>query len=412
LVSRLAFLLVAALLACDARGQAHTTDVYVFWQRGCPYCEREIDYLTRLEMRDPAVRAHYFELRGTANARLYRAIVEELELRRVGTPLTVIGGTAILGYLDDASTGREIDALVAACARAACVDRLAALAAELGATEDRARALVEIDTSTSRPTAEAGSLESIEPERRVRLPWLGEVDLRSLSLPLLTVTLAAIDGFNPCAMWVLVFLIGLLLGLQDAARRWVLGGAFLLTTAVVYYAVIAAWLNALLVFGAVAWLRAAVGVVALAGGMYYAYEYFRNPEALCRVASDAQRQRVMTRLRAAAAEPKFFAAIAAVVALAVGVNFIEFLCSAGIPAVYTQVLALTPMPTWEHHAWLALYVLVFLADDVAVFTAAMLTLELTGTSARYAHHVQLLGGAVLLVLGVLLIARPEWLTFG
>jgi hypothetical protein len=168
----------------------------------------------------------------------------------------------------------------------------------------------------------------------------------------------------------------------------------------------------LLVLGAIAWLRVVIGIVALAGGAYYAYEYFRSREALCRVASAAQRQRVMTRLRAAAAEPRFFAAAAAVVALAVGVNFIELLCSAGIPAVYTQILALTPMPTWQHHLWLALYVLVFLADDVAVFVAAMITLQVTGASVRYAHHAQLLGGAVLLVVGALLIARPEWLAFG
>jgi hypothetical protein len=97
---------------------------------------------------------------------------------------------------------------------------------------------------------------------------------------------------------------------------------------------------------------------------------------------------------------------------AVGVNFIELLCSAGIPAVYTQVLALTPMTRWKHHLWLGLYVLIFLADDLAIFAGAMLTLQVTGGAGRYAHHAQLVGGIALLVVGVLLITRPEWLYLG
>jgi hypothetical protein len=403
-------LICSALFASAALCQSHETEVYLFWQRGCVHCEDAVDYVTRLEARDPSVRVHYLELRGADNRVFYRAALERLELTRLAVPLTVIDTTAIVGYLDDASTGRQIDELVARCAQSVCVNTLAALAVEMPMSDDRGLALGAIDASPVIPNG-APAVGGAAREA-VRLPWLGEVDLQSSSLPVLTVVLAAVDGFNPCAMWVLVFLIGLLLGLQDPVRRWMLGGVFLLTTALVYYGVIAAWLNVLLVLGLVAWLRIVVGIGALAGGVYYAYQYFRSGEALCRVASAAERQSVTTRLRAAALEPRFFAAAAAIAMLAVGVNFVELLCSAGIPAVYTQVLALTPMPTWQHHLWLALYVLVFLADDVAIFVAAMLTLKVTGAAGRYAHHAQLVGGVVLLVVGALLIGRPEWLRFG
>jgi hypothetical protein len=124
-----------------------------------------------------------------------------------------------------------------------------------------------------------------------------------------------------------------------------------------------------------------------------------------------RRQRIMTGLRAAAGEPRFVAAVAAVIVLAIGVNFVELLCSAGIPAVYTQILALTPMAAWQYYAWLAAYVLVFLADDVAIFVTAMLTLQIAGAH-RYAHRAQLVGAVVLLIIGALLILRPEWLVFG
>jgi hypothetical protein len=325
-------------------------------------------------------------------------------------PLIVIGATAIEGFLDAATTGRSIEDLVARCRASVCPSAIARSGEELRLVDDRALALAEIGRETARETAEAAP--SGGGAVRFSVPWLGEIDLRTLSLPVLTVVLAAADGFNPCAMWVLVLLIGLLLGLRDPARRWLLGAAFLLTTAVVYYAIIAAWLGALLVFGLVTWLRVAVGALAIAGGAYYVHGALRHPEVVCRLAKDSRRERILARLRTAVAEPRFLVAAAAIIVLAAGVNFIELLCSAGIPAVYTQVLALTPMAAWEYYAWLALYVLVFIADDLAIFIGAMFTLEASGAAGRYAHHAQLAGGVVLVGIGALLVLRPDWLLFG
>lgn len=395
----------AALLACAALVAAaavESAEVYVFWQRGCAHCERALGYTMRLESAEPDIDVLYYEIRARRNARLYRAAVEALGVERLGVPMTVVGSSAIVGYLDDASTGAQIRALAAECRRTGCTSPLAAFAAELGAAEDSALAAAELGFAPAVPDA-------AEPPEPFRVPLIGEVDLRDLSLPVLTLTLAAVDGFNPCALWVLVFLIGLLLGHPDPLRRWWLGGVFLATTALVYYVVIAAWLNAVLLLGAVAWLRIAIGLTALGGGAYYAYRYFRA-DRTCRVVGAKRRQRILAGLRAAALEPRFAAAAAAIAALAIGVNFVELLCSAGIPAVYTQILAMTPMPAWQYHAWLGAYVLVFVADDAAIFVTAMLTLQLAGVD-RYAHRAQLIGAIVLLTVGALLLARPEWLTF-
>ena len=99
-------------------------------------------------------------------------------------------------------------------------------------------------------------------------------------------------------------------------------------------------------------------------------------------------------------------------ALAFAVNLVELLCSAGIPAVYTQVLALSNLPVWQYYAYLALYILVFMLDDLFVFVVAMKTLQVTGATTRYVRYSHLAGGAVLLAIGALLLLRPEWLMFG
>ena len=91
---------------------------------------------------------------------------------------------------------------------------------------------------------------------------------------------------------------------------------------------------------------------------------------------------------------------------------VELICSAGIPAVYTQVLALSNLPAWKYYAYLSLYILVFMLDDLFVFVVAMKTLQITGATTAYARFANLAGGGVLLAIGALLLLRPEWLMFG
>jgi hypothetical protein len=240
---------------------------------------------------------------------------------------------------------------------------------------------------------------------------IGTVSLASLSLPALTILLAAIDGFNPCAMWVLIFLVGLLLGMQDRVRMWLLGGAFLLTSAFVYFLFLAAWLNVFLVLGAIFWVRLAVGVVALASGLYYLYAFATDAAAECRVTNVAQRQRIMTSLRASVGERRFLVAVAGIVVLAAAVNLIELFCSAGIPAVYTDILAMNDLPAWQYYLYLLLYVTVFMLDDALIFALAMLTLHATSMTNRYLRISHLLGGLGMFAIGVLLLVAPDWLTF-
>jgi hypothetical protein len=210
-------------------------------------------------------------------------------------------------------------------------------------------------------------------------------------------------------MWVLVFLIGLLVGINDPIRMWSFGAVFLLTSAVVYLAALAAWLNVLLVLGSLVFIRVGIGVFAIAAGVYYLWQFWINPGATCPVTSPVERQRVMTRLKEAVGQQSFLAAIAGIVVLAALVNLIELLCSAGVPAIYTQLLAMSDLSTPAYAGYLLLYITVFLVDDIVVFVTAMLTLRATGLAATYSRYSHLLGGIVLGAIGLLLLFRPQWL---
>jgi thiol-disulfide isomerase/thioredoxin len=388
-------------LAAGAQPPARI-DLYLFWAIGCPHCEREIEFLKRLEAEEPRLRAHYLEVsREAANQRAFIAVAKRFAPDDPAVPLTVVGDAAMVGYATDDTSGAALRQRIAYCLAYQCPDTVGPLI--LASSGGSADAGIPSRSDTGAP-------RMIAPV--ISVPFLGEVRTADFSLPALTIVLAAIDGFNPCAMWVLVFLIGLLLGMEDRFRMWVLGTAFIAGSALVYFLFMAAWLNFLLFIGAVIWVRAAVGLVALGGGFYYLREYFQNPDAACKVTAPEARRRVFESLRKLATESRFLLALAGIVALAFAVNLVELICSAGIPAVYTQVLALSNLPAWQYYAYLSLYILVFMLDDLFVFVVAMKTLQITGATTTYVRYSHLAGGVVLLAVGALLLLRPEWLMFG
>lgn len=380
--------------------------VHLFWAEGCPHCVKEKAFLASLAARSPWMEVRAYEVvYDQPNMELFQAVASELGETTSGVPFAVICDKSVVGWLGEESTGHAIETLVGQARSPDCRDLVGVLAGR------------QASGTLARPVPSPGDPQASAPgvagaPGTLQVPIFGEIRTKDLSLPLLTVLFAAVDGFNPCAMWVLVFLIGLLLGMEDRARMWILGGVFLLASAGMYYAVLAAWMNVLFALGYVRWLRAAVGLLALAGGAFSLREYFITPAGVCRVTEGEGRRRVLDRLRALSRERRLWLAAAGVAVLAVVVNFIELVCSAGLPAVYTQILALNDLPGWQYHAFLALYIAVFLLDDAAIFIAAMVTLKVAGLSGRYSRASHLVGGVVLLAVGVLLIFKPEWLMFG
>ena len=401
-----------ALLAGSAAAQpAPQVQVYLFWGDGCPHCEREIAFLKRLETEEPRARVHYLEVsRVAANREAFITVSEKLRLEDLAVPLTLVGDAPMVGFDTGETSGAELRRRIAYCLASGCTDTVGPIVSAVSKVSTSGG---EVRAAADGPVpGQAGATTQRMIPATVSVPFLGQIRTADLSLPVLTLVLGALDGFNPCAMWVLVFLIGLLIGMKDRFRMWVLGWAFIAGSAVVYFLFMAAWLNFLLFIGAVVWVRAAVALVALGGGLYYLREYFSNPEAACKVTAPESRRRVFDSLRRLASESRFWLALLGIVALAFAVNLVELLCSAGIPAVYTQVLALSKIPTWQYYGYLALYILVFMLDDLIVFVVAMKTLQITGATTSYSRFTHLAGGVVLLAIGSLLLLRPELLMFG
>jgi hypothetical protein len=379
------------------RATGNAVSIYVFWQECCPYCKQARDELATMRSESSLLRIEELEVGVSADIDvLYGAVLDYFEFDQAAVPLVVIGEDVFLGFASDGTSAAAFRQAAMQCLSEACPDVVSRLAEGQGLSADK----------TDTEPASASRLH-----RAIDLPFIGPVQTSNLSLPALTVLLAAIDGFNPCAMWVLVFLIGLLLGLKDERKMWLLGIAFLLATAVMYFTVMAAWLNLVLLVGAIGWVRLVVGVLAVGGGLYFLREYWTKPEAVCAVTSPGRRRQFMDALRKVVQQNQLVWAIPGIMLLAVAVNMVELLCSAGIPAVYTQILALNQLTPGAHYAYLGLYIAVFMLDDLVIFATAMFALRVTGLTGSYARFSHLIGGIVLLAIGAALILRPDLLAF-
>ena len=246
-----------------------------------------------------------------------------------------------------------------------------------------------------------------------RVSILGDFNAKSVSLPILSIVLGLVDGFNPCAMWILVFLILMLIEMKDRKKMWILGSAFLLTSALIYLVFMVSWLNVAMILSGIIYIRIAIGVFALIFGIVNVYRFFKllNDDVGCDVTDEKKRTKIMTAIRKIVSEKSFGLALIGIIVLAAGVNLLELLCSLGIPVVFTQVLAINNLNVLHYMIYILLYLIFFMIDDFIVFIIAMTTLKVTGISNKYTKWSHLIGGIFMALLGTLMLFKPAWIMF-
>jgi len=381
----------------------NTVNIYFFWGDGCPHCAKEKELLEYYQHKYSYIEVLDFELYSNfSNSQTLSSVASILGIRVDGVPFTVIGDKSFSGYSEVISPD-QISERIEYCYNNNCPDSLAKL------FEPELNNIV-VDNVIGKQRI--SNSDKVEDKRFINVPGLGEIDAVNFSLPLITVVMGVLDGFNPCALWTLLFLISLLLGMENKKKMWILGGAFIVASASVYFMFMAAWLNFILFIGFILWVRLLIGGVALFGGSYNLKEFLFNKESGCKVTNDEKRQKVFARLKQLIQQKSFVISFLGIILLAFTVNLVELVCSAGLPAVYTQILALNNLTGWQYYAYILLYIFFFMIDDLFIFFVAMTTLQMTGISTKYSRYSKLIGGVVMVIIGILLFFKPEWLMFG
>ena len=362
-------------------------NLYYFHAEGCPTCALETTYLEELTSKDTNLVLHKYEIAfDKENQKLSKDVGELLNQPINSTPTLIIGREVIVGF-KEGSTEKTIEEAITFV------------------RDNNVRDVVGEMLGIVEP---GQGVDIINEESKVNLPFCGEVDAKSVSLPLLAIVLGGLDGFNPCAMWVLLLLISMLFHLEEQWKKWFLGGLFLLTTAIMYFFFMLSWLNITILFGTLVYIRWLIGGLSIGGGIFNIRRYTQM-EPGCEIVDESKRLKIRDRLKAIYSQPVFALAAVGIVVLAVSVNLVELICSAGLPVLFTQILTLNDLSSTQHIMYLLLYLAMFMLDDVIVFVIAMKTAELTGISTKYARNAHLIGGILMILLGILMILKPAWL---
>jgi uncharacterized protein (UPF0333 family) len=242
------------------------------------------------------------------------------------------------------------------------------------------------------------------------VPFVGEMDMSQYALPTLSIALGFIDGFNPCAMWVLVVFLLALIQFGDRVKMFLAAGIFILAEAVMYALILTVWLSAWNFVGMEVWISWIVGIVALGAGCFFLYEGFFT-DGTCSVTNAEQRQKISAKIAKLAHQPINLAFVLALILLAFSVNIIEFACSIGIPQTFTLILQNSNISLFERIWYIVLYIIFYIIDDLIVFGIALYSIEKIGITHKYSRISNIIGGLLMLLLGGLLLFAPEWLSF-
>ncbi len=349
--------------------QTDVVEVYFFYSSTCPHCREETRFLQILEEKyGGKVNVHY--LLASENQGLFAQLAGEYGASTQWVPATFIPccNWHMIGFNEE--IGQEIDRKI-----------------------------------------EMKHSEICEEDKYVIIPILGKVYTEDISMPLFTVILAGLDGFNPCAIWVLMFLLSMLIYSKSRKRILLIGGIFVITSGIIYFLFMTAWLNLFLFIGYTDIMRVIIAAIALLFGAINVKDFFAFKRGLSLTIPDSAKPKLFEKMRSITQADITLGLILGTILLAVFVNLIELACTLGLPAIYTRILTLQNIPPITHYLYLALYNIIYvapLAIIVGIFAFTMGGKKLTEKQGRI---LKLISGALMLSLGLIMLFAPELLMF-
>lgn len=426
----------AAAGETDFRGWQRRLDslrtMTVFARQGCPRCTAAKEYLKTYTAQYPGliVAARDIAADPEANQSLH-TLLSAHRVTAASVPVLAVCDQVVVGFTDAKTTGARIEGILrpwtTPCHKAQekrpastktmrmavppthQLVRLVKLTEEKGTTQEvpeaeLAEPFLPLPGETPSPglTSEAASDE-------IELPMFGRLRVSSLGLPLFTIMIGLVDGFNPCAMWVLVFLLSVLVNLRSRLKILAVAATFVATSGIMYFAFMAAWINVFQLIGLTRFVQIALGVVAIGIGSIHVKDFFAFKQGITLSIPESAKPKIYERVRRIVNAENLVGAILGAAGLAVLVNFVELLCTAGLPALYTQILAAHQLPRWADYAYLLLYNLAYMFDDSLMVALVVITLGRRKMQENEGRWLKLISGIAVIMLGLAMLCCPQFL---
>lgn len=347
-------------------------NLYFFRMDGCPHCAEEEIWLKDIkENYNDYLNVYEYEVKNNKTNRKYYNDVKKALNDDVtkSVPYTVIGKTYFVGFSE--AVGVQI--------------------------ENKIKELINDNVNN----------ENINNED-VKIPILGNVNKKKVSIPLVAMILGVVDGFNPCAMWILLLLINMCISIKDKKKMRIVGFTFILSSGLVYFLSMLG-IGFILDFSTVIYIRNIIAILAIILGIYNLYVYIKTrKDTGCHVMKKEKRKSIITRINKILANKSLILMILGTTVLSVSVNLVELACSLGFPTIFLEILTLNKIIGLNKVLYLLIYIFFYIIDDLIILILSLKAFETKGISTKYNKYVNLIAGILLVLMGILLIFKPEW----
>ena len=392
----------------DGNSQSKKVKIEYFGRKDCKNCANLEKFLKELSTkRDDFEYVEHKIDESKEEKAFFDKTTSKLKLVK-GTPIIYIDGHIIQGFNTADTTGKEIENLINS---GKTKDKILTLKeyVESGQTGNLSSngAVCTGDTVCEVP----GLTKGAENQVLVNIPIINKtVDLTNYSLLTMSIILGTIDGFNPCAMWVLVLFLTALIAVGNKVKMFRVAGLFIFAEAAMYFFILNAWIYAWDFVGLDKWVTPLVGIIGIAGGIFFIRNYLKKGDMLeCEVTDFEQRAKISKKIKDIANKPFTLLTALAIIGLALSVNVIEFACSVGIPQTYTKILQINEVPFWTRQFYTFIYIIGYMIDDIIVFGFALMSVNKLQLTTKYSKWVNLFGGILMIILGLIMLIKPSLL---
>ncbi len=345
-------------------------NIYLFYSKICPHCQKEEKYFETLkEKYQDKINIYTYEVtENKTNNEIMKSLKKELKENNQGVPFTIIGSKTFLGY--DESLNERIE-----------------------------------------NTIESYLDENTKTDNTYTIPILGKIEAKNASIILIAIILGFIDGFNPCAMWILLLLINMCISIKDKKKMLIVCLTFIITSGIIYFLSMLG-IGFILDLTTIAYIRNIIAILAIVLGIYNLYTYIKTrKETGCHVVKKEKRKTIITKINNILNNKNTLLMFGGTIILATSVNLIEMACSLGFPTIFLEILSINNIHGFLKITYLLIYILFYLIDDIVVLFLSIKAFEAKGISTKYNKYVHLIGGIIMVLMGILLIFKPEWIMF-
>jgi len=384
---------ITAVEQAVSRQQA--TDIEVFVREGCPHCAKAEQFLAALALERPELKIVIRDIyRDPAALDRLQEIAKTQQVGVIRIPAFYLRGQLLIGYTDEATTGKLI------------LDELSKAEAQNQTSEN---SLESCAATTAALACQADSPLGASQRQIYEISFLGRrIALEQVGLPLFTVAMGVLDGFNPCSMWVLILMISLLAPLQNRMRMFAVAGTFIVVEGLAYFIFMAAWLNLFLLIGFSRASEIAIAGIALFAGAINLKDFWAYGRGISLTIPKSAKPGIYARMRNILHAENLWGAMIGAVLLAVLVQLVEFLCTSGFPALYTRILTLQQLDSIRYYGYLALYNLAYMFDDLLVLGIGVVTLSQRRLQEREGRWLKFISGMAMVGLGLYLLIPLRW----